>query len=586
MAWDFEADAAQQTDLGGKLVSASETFLDNCKDIVETQVGTNLSAAWVGDDYDTFNQGVQGYYPAIQDLGHTFALFGKHFQSMSGGTEALGDNLIAVADALLEGGVAGSTVGAPGEGLASLESLPTNQYGGVTLTMPDGRVVETDANGNKVIERWTEDDGTEVVRYYYVGNDASSGAYSETRTVGDSTSVVFYGRDGSDLRDRWDHTIFNDDGTFVEGYEADLRASASENSRGVNEFQGYNRWSEDGQWYERLDRNGNVIERTDAIENPTHREVILGPESGGGMIATELDESGAIVSAALVVGTAAPIALNVVNGRIEDSQLEGYDFIDPATGRIREGAFRAPGQNLPSVSQAMDGSDYAEPTIDSGIPTENKNGGFKKDEILENDDEHIKVLRTYEDGSTEVLTMDKNTEEVTSGGVNPPRPTEDEDETQPDATLGGDDPAEEDETQPDATLGGDDPAEEDETQPDATLGGDDSASEDDSKYDPAVEGGDVGEDGDPYKVTVDGEEYTYVPTGEDENREVLRIIDNPAYPDGSKHKIVQYSDGTQRTVEISEEYPNGKAEGDLEPIRDDSTVGAESGSSGGSSEYP
>ena len=36
MAWDFEADSTQQKTLGDNLVSSSETFLNNCKEIVET----------------------------------------------------------------------------------------------------------------------------------------------------------------------------------------------------------------------------------------------------------------------------------------------------------------------------------------------------------------------------------------------------------------------------------------------------------------------------------------------------------------------------------------------------------------------
>ncbi len=111
--WDFTADSEVQKDLAQKLNEGADNF--------DTKIGEmyseidSLSTHWVGEDYDAFKTGTEGYKTALQDLSDGIRMFSTHFDLVATGTEELASELISIIlNATGSGGTGGSGSGAPG----------------------------------------------------------------------------------------------------------------------------------------------------------------------------------------------------------------------------------------------------------------------------------------------------------------------------------------------------------------------------------------------------------------------------------------------------------------------------------------
>lgn len=367
MAWEFEADSTQQKTLGESLDKAGQTFISNCTTIKGKVEG--MSANWEGADYTAFAQGVEGYFPALEDLGHTFQLFGQHFKSMSGATGELGEGLIALVNALLEGG-AGATAGAgmapegAGEGsgteggAGATTNTNPNAYGGRTFTDERGNVYETDADGNVVYSKEDNTDTLGTVQEKYIDKD---GNIMTVTTFNDgTTSVSICDRYGNDIKSTYDGDAFDvDNHKFQDGYK---EGNLSTVGNGTNEYGGYNVrdtvFRFDGEEIEQVtkyDGKGNEIQsittnRDGNVNSITTHDV------EGRRLRVEYDASGAITAATLSgTGVSGILNLTVEDGKITDERLTS-DF-DPATGMLNETGTKK--VNVGKVSVDMSEDQYA-----------------------------------------------------------------------------------------------------------------------------------------------------------------------------------------------------------------------------------
>lgn len=126
MAWDFTADSDIQTEVATNI----ENYATQYEGKVAEMYGkiAEMGSAWVGDDYDLFVQGTDGYKTALQDLSNSMKMYSNHFKKLSKGTETLASNLIAIVNDLTgaNGGgsaanievdaVSGADGGVPAEG--------------------------------------------------------------------------------------------------------------------------------------------------------------------------------------------------------------------------------------------------------------------------------------------------------------------------------------------------------------------------------------------------------------------------------------------------------------------------------------
>lgn len=122
--WDFTADSSIQKTLAKTLNDGADKF--------DTKIGEmyseidSLSAHWVGEDYDTYKTGTEGYKTALQDLSNGIRMFGKHFEALSTGTEALASTLAST--------ILNATSGPTSHGNGASPSSGTNQTNGDNLT--------------------------------------------------------------------------------------------------------------------------------------------------------------------------------------------------------------------------------------------------------------------------------------------------------------------------------------------------------------------------------------------------------------------------------------------------------------------
>ena len=94
--WDFTADSDIQKELADKLYVAADNFDDRVSQMYTQIDNMGTQQAWVGEDYDLFKLGCEGYKGAISDLGDSFRMYAKHFEKISSGTENLANELINI----------------------------------------------------------------------------------------------------------------------------------------------------------------------------------------------------------------------------------------------------------------------------------------------------------------------------------------------------------------------------------------------------------------------------------------------------------------------------------------------------------
>ncbi|HAB65738.1 MAG TPA: hypothetical protein DCE23_00075 [Firmicutes bacterium] len=114
MAWDFTADSEKQTEIAKKISDAADKF-DEKVDAMYSQIG-NMGTYWVGEDYNAYKEGTEGYRNALSDLSDSLRMYSKHFEKVASSTEVLTQNLVTTINGLTGTNDSGSGNGTSGDG--------------------------------------------------------------------------------------------------------------------------------------------------------------------------------------------------------------------------------------------------------------------------------------------------------------------------------------------------------------------------------------------------------------------------------------------------------------------------------------
>jgi len=114
MGWTFTANSDNQEDLSSKLKDFGGKFNDGVNSIYTTVSGMGGKGSWVGEDYDAFSKSVEGFKGSTDAMRDTILMFSTHFQTLSGKTTELADQLKPIIENILEGSGGGANGGANG----------------------------------------------------------------------------------------------------------------------------------------------------------------------------------------------------------------------------------------------------------------------------------------------------------------------------------------------------------------------------------------------------------------------------------------------------------------------------------------
>lgn len=96
MAWDFTVDSDIQLELA-KFLNTKADDLDTQINNLYTQIGpSNLGTHWVGEDYNAFNTGCDGYKEALKDMTDSIRMYATHLEKVADKTDTLSNDLIAI----------------------------------------------------------------------------------------------------------------------------------------------------------------------------------------------------------------------------------------------------------------------------------------------------------------------------------------------------------------------------------------------------------------------------------------------------------------------------------------------------------
>lgn len=184
--WDFTADSEIQTGLANKLKDEADKY-DGKVDEMYGQIDS-LGASWVGEDYDMFKTGTEGYRGALKDLSEGIRMYAKHFEGMSDGTSTLASELIAIVQNLTGSSSSGGTAG--GGTTGDVTNGGTAGVGSIGDTTGGG------ANGTGVTEdgevKGVSDPSAEQETYHSSGFNEYFGSNS------------YYSKMGEDFKENYD----------------------------------------------------------------------------------------------------------------------------------------------------------------------------------------------------------------------------------------------------------------------------------------------------------------------------------------------------------------------------------------------
>lgn len=205
-SWDFTADSDIQTELSNKLNEAADKYDAKVEAMYSEIDSLGSNNYWVGEDYDAFKTGTEGYKTALQDLSNGIRMYGAHFEAMATGTDTLATELIAIIQNMTGTGGTGSTgSGTPSGGTTSGDTTSGDTPSGGTGNSNDSGQTNDDyiggnqeavtggdagenADGSQNIEGETQD-----VEEQGNGNDTASKEEEPeseaTYKSGDSVSV-------------------------------------------------------------------------------------------------------------------------------------------------------------------------------------------------------------------------------------------------------------------------------------------------------------------------------------------------------------------------------------------------------------
>lgn len=94
--WNFTADSEIQRELADRLEDNAGNYEQKIAEMYKEIAG--MGSHWVGEDYDQFKEGTEGYKNALQDLSDGIKMYAKHFRNMADGTDTLATKLIEVVE--------------------------------------------------------------------------------------------------------------------------------------------------------------------------------------------------------------------------------------------------------------------------------------------------------------------------------------------------------------------------------------------------------------------------------------------------------------------------------------------------------
>lgn len=124
--WDFTVDSELQKELSEKINKSAENY-----DVKVEQMYSQISSMgqhWVGEDYDKFAEGTEGYHNALNDLSDGMRMYAKHLDKMVAGTDELSAELIAIINNIT--GTANSTGSTGTSGATGSGATNTNTPNG------------------------------------------------------------------------------------------------------------------------------------------------------------------------------------------------------------------------------------------------------------------------------------------------------------------------------------------------------------------------------------------------------------------------------------------------------------------------
>ena len=99
MAWDFTADSEIQAELSKNLGDYADKYDEKVAEMYG-KIG-EMGTYWIGDDYNQFVTGTDGYKTALADLSNSIRMYSAHFADVSGGTVELADALVEIVNGLV-----------------------------------------------------------------------------------------------------------------------------------------------------------------------------------------------------------------------------------------------------------------------------------------------------------------------------------------------------------------------------------------------------------------------------------------------------------------------------------------------------
>lgn len=257
MAWDFTADSDQQKELATKLNTAADNF-DSKVEAMYTQIG-NMGTYWVGEDYNMYKEGTEGYRNALGDLSDSMRMFSKHFDSVAEGTEQLAGELASIIqNATGSSNYGGGATGSSGGMTPSTEAVtggdagegdgvttPSGSGSGSTGNPSSGNVASNEQNyGNPSGDKSSNgSDGTTT--------SSTGGTQNQNVTVQSGQKVTLNGEEVYFLmKDRSGNTY------YTKSNEPNAQVFVSENGGALSPYTSYS--------------NNNIVSREDFVNDRKH----------------------------------------------------------------------------------------------------------------------------------------------------------------------------------------------------------------------------------------------------------------------------------------------------------------------------
>ncbi len=199
--WDFTVDSDIQRTLASNLDKNADTFDARVDDLYKKIDSMGTNNYWVGEDYDAFKNGTEGYKTALQDLSNGIRLFSDHFEKVAEGTDTLATDLISVVVNATGTSNIGNLNGGSSNAGANLNSPGTNTSGDTTTN--------TDTSSNNGTATNPTDTNT----------NSSMPAGSTGTNTNDGTTTGVVGTDSNDS-----------DNVIIEGSESNSTNGESTNS--------------------------------------------------------------------------------------------------------------------------------------------------------------------------------------------------------------------------------------------------------------------------------------------------------------------------------------------------------------------